>query len=154
MIDTSFAVLIWLQFLAVALHDWLNIPGWAHGGQVFAAIGRNKMLVATAINSIFPGIAAALAIAYWHKPKPGWALNYWVIYCAITVFSAITAWWIPYFRGTDEKTKSLYLQMYAGTHQVLPARGDNPRPNVLHLWFHAIFLATLALAILMRAGID
>jgi hypothetical protein len=37
---------------------------------------------------------------------------------------------------------------------VLPARGDNPRPNVLHLWFHAIFLATLALAILMRAGID
>jgi len=42
--------------------------------------------------------------------------------------------------------------MYAGTRNVLPARGDNPRPNVLHLYFHALFLINLALAIALRLG--
>jgi hypothetical protein len=32
----------------------------------------------------------------------------------------------------------------------LPARGDNPRPNLLHLGFHALFLTTLTLACFVR----
>ena len=71
---------------------------------------------------------------------------YWVVYCAITVIWAIAAWWIPYFRGTDEATAELYAKMYAGTRQVLPAHGNNPRPNVLHLYFHGLFLSTLVLS--------
>ncbi len=139
MIQTLFTILISLQFLVIALHDWLNIPGWTHGRQVQAALGRNKMLIGTVINCIFPGLAAGFALYYWHRAVPSFVLIYWVIYCAITVISATTAWWIPYFRGTDEKTKALYAQMYAGTRQVLPARGDNPRANLLHLYFHVLF---------------
>jgi hypothetical protein len=94
-------------------------------------------------------LAAAFAIYYWGKPKPNFVLNYWLIYCAITGLGAITSWWIPYFRGTDEKTKQLYAKLYAGTRQVLPARGDNPQPNLLHLYFHALFLITLVLAVIL-----
>ena len=150
---TLFTVLVVLQFLFMALHDWLDIPGWTHGRQVQSALGRNKMLIGTVINCIFPGLAVAFAIHYWHRPKPGFVLNYWLIYCAVTLASAITSWWIPYFRGTDDKTKRLYSKMYAGTRQVLPPRGDNPRPNLLHLYFHALGLSTLILAVLLRFGI-
>ena len=152
MIVVCFTILISLQFLVMALHDWVNIPGWSHGRQVQAALGRNKMVIGTMINCIFPGTAVAFAFYYWEKPKPAFVLNYWVIYCAVTVLSAITAWWIPYVRGADKKTKQLYMQMYAGTKNILPARGDNPRPNLLHLYFHALFLINLALATALRLG--
>jgi len=148
--QTCFTVLIVVQFLVVVLHDWVDLPGWTHGRQVQAALGRKKMLIATLINSLFPGLAAALALYYWRGPTPAFVLNYWIIYCAVTVASAITAWWIPYFRGTNEQTKQLYAKMYAGTRHVLPPRGDNPRPNLLHLYFHALFLVNLALAVVLR----
>jgi hypothetical protein len=154
MIETIFTVLIVLQFLVVALHDWVDIPGWTHGRQVRSAIGRNKMLAGTLINCLFPGLAAGFAIYYCNRPiKPASVLDYWLIYCAITVIGAITSWWIPYFRGADEKTKQLYLKMYAGTRHVLPPRGDNPRPNLLHLYFHALFIVNLVLATTLWFGI-
>jgi hypothetical protein len=152
MIQILFTILISLQFLVVALHDWVNIPGWSHGRQVQSALGRNKILFGTIINCIFPGVAVAFGIRYWNSSAQAFALDYWVIYCAVTVVGAISSWWIPYFRGTDEKTTQLYLQMYAGTRNVLPPRGDNPRPNLLHLYFHALFLINLALAVALRMG--
>jgi hypothetical protein len=126
MMQTLFAFLITVQFLAVLLHDWLHIPGWTHGRQVFAELGPAKMSMATALNGLFPGTAVGFALYYWQKPKPSFVLTYWLVYCAVTVFWAIQAWWIPYLRGTDEKTKTLYSKLYARTIQVLPVRGDNP----------------------------
>ena len=113
------------------------------------------MLIGTLINAIFPGLAAGYALYYWGKPTPQNVRIYWVIYCcAVTVLDRrSTAWWIPYFRGTNQQTKDLYAKMYAGTYQVLPARGDNPRPNLLHLYFHALFLTNLVLAIVLWLGI-
>jgi hypothetical protein len=35
---------------------------------------------------------------------------------------------------------------------VLPARGDNPRPNLLHLFFHVLFVVTLCLSLALRFG--
>jgi hypothetical protein len=37
--------------------------------------------------------------------------------------------------------------MYAGTRFVLPVRRGNPGPNLLHLFFHALFLSTFVLAL-------
>jgi hypothetical protein len=150
MLEPIFAVLITLQFLAIVLHDWVDIPGWAHGSQVQTVIGRRNMLLATVINALFPGLAAAFAIYYWNRPAPVGVENYWVLYCGITLLSAIGMWYIPYFFGASEKTRDMYTRMYAGTRQVLPPRGDNPRPNLLHLYFHALFVATLVLAIVIR----
>src|SRR5437016_5834261 len=150
MIQTRFTVLITLQFLLVVSHDWLDIPGWTHGRQVQAVLGPAKMWIGTLINSIFPGLAAGLAIYFWHRPKPGPVVNYWTIYCAVTVVSAFTMWYVPYFFGASEKTKRMYASMYAGTRHALPPCGDNPRPNLLHLCFHGLFLVNLTIALCMR----
>lgn len=152
MLRTIFSLLIMLQFLVVTLHDWLNIPGWTHGKQVQAAIGRRKFLLATLANSIFPGLAVAFIFLYRGDDSPSFVKNYWVIYCAVTAFSAVMMWYVPYFFGADDKTKRLYAAMYDGTKQVLPPRGANPRPNLLHLYFHALFLLTLCFAVALRVS--
>lgn len=150
--EALFAVLIVLQFAVVVSHDWLEIPGWTHGSQVQAVVGRRKLALATAINAIFPGLAVAFAIAFWNAAKPWYVDDYWIAYCAITVISAVAMWYVPYVLGASEATKREYAGMYAGTLQVLPARGDNPRPNLLHICFHVLFVANLALVLMMRFG--
>jgi hypothetical protein len=150
--QTLFTCLICVQFLVVVLHDLLDIPGWTHGSQVKAAVGRTKFWIGTLVNGVFPGIAVGYAIYWWGHPASVRAANYWVIYCAITALSAAAMWWVPYLFGASEKQRREYGQMYAGTKHVLPARGDNPRPNLLHLYFHALFLATLVLAVMLRFG--
>ena len=132
MTQSLYTVLICVQFVVVALHDLIDIPGWTHGRQVRSALGPYKTLIGTLINSIFPGLAVAFALYYWRGPKPAFVLDYWIVYLSSAVISAITAWWIPYFFGANEKKKQLYAAMYAGTRQVLPLRGDNPESNVLH----------------------
>ena len=125
---TLFSLLIGVQFVVVAVHDLVDIPGWTHGAQVQVLLGRRKLWLVTAINSLFPGLAVAFAIHLWNRPKPLWVVDYWVLYCSVTVASAIAMWYIPYCRGTTEGRKREYSEMYAGTRHVLPPRGDNPRP--------------------------
>lgn len=149
-IQTLFTCLIVLQFVVVALHDVVDVPGWTHGTQVQAVVGRRKLWLATLINSIFPGVAVAFALYFWNKPKPGFVSNYWLAYCAITLASAIAMWYVPYFFGASERAKRDYLRMYAGTRQALPPRGDNPRPNFLHLCFHVLFVTNFVLVLFLR----
>jgi hypothetical protein len=148
--ELLFTLLITLQFLVIVSHDLLNIPGWTHGRQVEEVLGRRKLWIATMINAIFPGVAVAFAWLFWHRQRPGYVANYWIIYCAVTVLSAITMWYVPYLFGASDKLKNDYARMYTGTRQVLPARGDNPRPNLLHICFHGLFIVTLVMAVMMR----
>jgi hypothetical protein len=144
------SVLLILQFIVVASHDLIDIPGWVHGSQVRAIVGRNKLVLGTLSTAIFPAIAAAFAVYFWNRAKPAYVATYWVVYCAVTVISAVAMWYIPYIWGTSEQTRRMYTQMYEGTRQVLPARGDNPRPNVFHIVLHVLFITTLVLAIIFR----
>jgi hypothetical protein len=134
----------------VILHDLVDIPGWNHGSQVKAVVGPTKYWIGTLVNGIFPGVAVGYAIYWWGRTPSVKAANYWMIYCGITVASAVAMWWIPHFWGTSEKQRWEYGQMYAGTKHVLPPRGDNPRPNLLHLCFHVLFVVTLGLAVALR----
>jgi hypothetical protein len=145
-----FACLLTLQLLVVVAHDWLEIPGWTHGSQVQAVVGRRKLWIATLINAMFPATAVAFAFYFWHREKPAFVTNYWLLYCAVTLLSAVLMWYVPYFFGAAEKTRDQYTRMYAGTRQILPPRGDNPRPNVLHICFHVLFVVNLCLAIFLR----
>jgi hypothetical protein len=145
-----FTVLIIAQFVLVAVHDLVDIPGLTHGAQVKATVGRGKAWLATVINSLFPGAAVVFVALYWLGYRSHWGPDYWLLYCAITVVSAVFMWYVPYLFGASAKTKAEYQQMYARTWQILPRRGDNPRPNLLHVLFHVLFLATLALALLIR----
>jgi hypothetical protein len=149
-LDTLFSCLITLQFLLVVSHDLVDIPGWTHGSQVKSVIGRRKFWLATLINAVFPGLAVTFAIYFWNQPKPVFVADYWLIYCALTLASAVAMWYVPYFFGASEKTRTEYARMYAGTRHILPPRGDNPRPNLLHLWFHALFAVNFFLGIAVR----
>lgn len=145
-----FTCLITLQFAIIAFHDLIDIPGWVHGSQVQAIIGKRKIWLATLVNSIFPGLAAGFAIYFWNRPRPSFVPNYWVIYCAIALLSAVGMWYVPYLRGAPQKLKAEYLKMYAGTRQILPARGDNPRPNLFHIGIHVLFVVNFCLALALR----
>ena len=147
--QTLFTGLITMQFIVVAMHDLVDIPGWTHGSQVQSIVGRRKLWLATLINAMFPGAAVAFAFYFWNRQRPAFVANYWLIYCAITLASAIGMWYVPYFFGTTEERKLEYSRMYAGTRQVLPPRGDNPRPNLLHLCFHALFVVNFVLVLVM-----
>lgn len=147
---TAFTCLIVLQCAIIVSHDLIDIPGWVHGSQVQAVMGRRKVWIATLANSVFPGVAVGFAIYFWHRTKPDFVFNYWVIYCAIALLSAIGMWYVPYLRGAPEKQKGEYLRMYAGTHHILPPRGDNPRPNVFHIGIHVLFVVTFCLALVLR----
>ena len=149
-IQTLFTCLITLQFVVVALHDLVDIPGWTHGTQVQTIVGRRRLWLVTLVNAIFPGLAVAFAIYFWNRPKPGLVVDYWLIYCAVTVASAIAMWYVPYFFGTTEERRRDYSRMYAGTRQVLPPRGDNPRPNLLHVCFHGLFVINFLLSLALR----
>jgi hypothetical protein len=150
MIEALFTCLIVLQFAVIVAHDLVDIPGWVHGSQVQAMMGKRKVWLATLANAALPGTAAAFAVWFWAHPKPAFVTNYWVIYCLIAMLSAVGMWYVPYFLGGPEKQKKEYLAMYAGTHQLLPARGDHPRPNTFHIGIHALFLATFSLALILR----
>ena len=139
-----------MQFAVVSFHDLVDIPGWTHGSQVQSVVGRRKLWLATLANALFPGLAVGFALYFWNRPRPGFVGTYWIVYCAVTVASAIAMWYIPYFFGASEKQKREYRRMYEGTRQVLPPRGDNPRPNLLHLCLHALFLMNLALVLALR----
>jgi hypothetical protein len=149
-LQTLFTYLIVIQFVVIVAHDLVEIPGWTHGAQVRSVIGRRKLWIATVVNAIFPGLAVAYAIYFWNRPKPEYVANYWVIYCAVTLVSAIAMWYVPYFLGASEQKKRDYARMYAGTRHVLPARGDNPRPNLLHVCFHGLFVVNFVLVLALR----
>jgi hypothetical protein len=120
-IDALFALLITVLFVVVVSHDWLDIPGWTHGRQVQELIGRSKLLRATAINAVFPGLAVALAAWFWGKSQPRFVSNDWAIDCGITLVSGVAMWYDPYFFDTNEKKKLEDSRMYAGTRHVIPA---------------------------------
>ena len=149
-IQFLFTCLITLQFVAVSCHDLVDIPGWTHGTQVQSLIGRRKLWLITVVNGIFPGLAVAFAVYFWNRPKPEFVADYWIIYCTVTLASAITMWYVPYLFGTSEGRKRDYERMYAGTREVLPPRGNNPRPNLLHVCFHVLFVLTFLLALVLR----
>ena len=146
----AFTLLISLQFLIILLHDLVEVRGWSHSSQMAAVLGKPKLWMATLINAIFPGVAMAFALRFWGRSIPAFVNRYWLIYCAVTIVSAIAMWYLPYFLGASAQKKDQYRQFYAGTHQLLPARGDNPRPNLLHILFHGVFVATFCLAVLLN----
>jgi len=84
-----FTFLITLQFVVVISHDLVDIPGWTHGAQVRSLVGPRKLWLITLVNGLFPGLAAGLAIYFWKRPTPALVEDYWVVYCAVTLASAI-----------------------------------------------------------------
>jgi len=78
-LPTLFAILITLQAVLIIFHDLVDLPGWHHGRQVRAVVGRKKFWIGTLNTAVFPGIALFFAGRFWRGPVPGYAISYWAI---------------------------------------------------------------------------
>jgi hypothetical protein len=148
-IQALFTCLITLQFVVVGAHDWIDVPKMdaRHSGTVSGWAAQAVDSDSDQCN--LPWYRSRFR-RHFLEPSKARVTSYWVLYCAVTLASAIFMWYIPYFLGAPEKTKQDYLRMYSGTKQVLPPRKDNPRPNLLHLCFHVLFIVNFCLALSLR----
>jgi len=151
-IQLLFTLLIALQFVVIVLHDLVDLPGWTNAKKMREVIGVRKLWLATCVNAIFPGVAVGFAVYAWQRAAPQFMTTYWLVYCGVTLLSAVGMWYVPYFRGVTREKALEYKTMYEGTRQVLPARGENPRPNLLHVCFHVLFVVNLGMAVALRFG--
>src|ERR1700733_5931842 len=69
MIEALFTCPIVLQFAVIVAHDLVDIPGWVHGSQVQAMMGKRKVWLATLANAALPGTAAAFAVWFSGHPR-------------------------------------------------------------------------------------
>ena len=67
-----------------------------------AVVGRRKFFLVTLVNALFPGLAVTFIFLYRHGHRPVFVTNYCLIYAAVTVFSAVMMWYVPYVFGADE----------------------------------------------------
>jgi hypothetical protein len=67
---------------------------------------------------------------------------YGVVYYFVLFLEEMRVWWIPYFFGPSKAWREAYDRLHSRTIKVLPARGDNPTPNLEHMILHTLTLAT------------
>jgi hypothetical protein len=71
-----------------------------------------------------------------------WMMGFGAAYYFVLLAVEIATWWVPYFFGASAKNREVYSRIHARTVQVLPQRGENPRPNLEHLILMCLTLAT------------
>lgn len=133
--------------LIMLLHDWVHIPPFTD----ILALKQNHSvafrLLMTVVNSMTVLVPLGISIyIFGVNAPPLWAVRtiFWC-YLGLTV-GTIGSWWVPYFLGSSASHKEGFAE-YRNTHQLLPARGDNVRPNTLHIVLHVHVWLCLFLAL-------
>ena len=139
--------MLWQTILWVilAIHDWLPL------GRLndVTALRKQQSLFATLCATVIN--LGACTWALWLTLPVGklgvsLPLDVVLIYLFMTV-GTLLAWWKPYFFGSSAEMKQK-MQPYVNTHHVLPARGDNIRPNTLHLIVHIFIWVAFMLSLI------
>lgn len=70
-----------------------------------------------------------------------------IVYCygGLTI-GTIASWWVPYVFGSSVAHKQQFLK-FKNTHYFLPKRGDNVRPNTLHVVLHLLVWSCFGLSL-------
>ena len=71
-----------------------------------------------------------------------WMMEFGAAYYFVLLAVEIATWWVPYFFRTSAKNREVYSRIHARTVQVVPKRGENPRPNLEHLILMCLTLVT------------
>lgn len=132
--------------LFLALHDWINIYPLndLETFNKYCSL-RNKILM-TIINTPFFIIYTILILYYWSAPMPWYAQAYLIVCNLLFLTGIIFSWWLPYFCGFPITQAQELHKSHGTTHTFLPAIGNNPIPNTLHVIFHAIFIINMIAA--------
>lgn len=129
--------------LFLALHDWIDIYPLNDLATFNKHCSlRNKVLM-TFINTPFFIIYTGILLYYWSTPMPPYAKAYLLV-CNLLFFTGIIfSWWLPYLFGWPvSQVKDLH-ETHGTTHAFLPAIGNNPIPNTLHVIFHLVFVVNM-----------
>jgi hypothetical protein len=126
--------------LFLLLHDWIDIYP-LNDLETFNkhCSLRNKILM-TIINTPFFIIYTGILVYYWATPIPLYAHAYLIMCNVLFLIGIIFSWWLPYFFGRPiSQVKELH-ETHGTTHTFLPAIGNNPTPDTLHVIFHLVFI--------------
>jgi len=130
--------------LFIALHDWVPLGSLSNLAAVRAADSTGRLVFVTALSTL--PFAIGLAASFHDAPArmPHW-LTWWLwITYGVGVYGMLRAWYWPYLFGGDPARAARYQHRFAHTHAFLPTL-HGIRPDTLHVCFHAVLLATVAL---------
>ncbi|MBP9765239.1 hypothetical protein KBD08_02790 [Candidatus Babeliales bacterium] len=100
-----------------------------------------RIIFFTIINSLCVAIPLYMTLFYF-KTK---LLSIVYFYGGLTV-GTIASWWVPYIFGSSAIHKQQFLK-FKNTHYFLPTRGDNVRPNTLHVVLHLLVWSCFGLSL-------
>jgi hypothetical protein len=146
--NAAFLCLLACEFLFLSLHDWVPLGRWND----LAALRSRRSLQARVLASTLMGAFSGLAL-YWNwsqSPSPSHAVRlYTLIAFALMLPGILRAWWVPYLFGAGLSDTFIadYAVMFGNTYTFLPER-HGITVNALHVVFHVLTLATVALAAL------
>lgn len=144
-----FIVLLTLQCLILLIHDWINIFPINDVRGMNEVIPRPTKIMVMVGNVLPPVLVLVMESRLFGRHKPLGVGLYFAIYFGITLAMMYLSWYHPYFFGATAEEKERYRKAYGRTLQILPRRGDNPRPNTIHLFLHTIFIVNAVLSLLI-----
>jgi hypothetical protein len=136
------------QLAILLVHDWLDLfplNDIAHLQHSMSA--RQRLLMIFGNTAVYFGLLLAQAI-YFGQTKPFWLGIAGAFYYCSVWFMMYQQWYKLYLFGAPEQVCRKYALEYGRTLQILPPRGNNPRPNLLHAILHVLFLVNSVLTIL------
>jgi hypothetical protein len=132
--------------LFIALHDWIPLGGLNNLKGVHSADARGKLVVVTVL-SVLPFAVGFVGTAYYASARfPNWLVWFLWITDGAALYGLLRAWYVPYLFVANPVRAARYQQMFALTHTFLPTR-NGMAPNTLHVIFHVILIATVALLV-------
>lgn len=133
------------QVMAVvflALHDWVPL-GKLNNVAGLAVDTTNRLVFTTALSTMPFAAVLVVSIRFASIKYPTWLMWWlWGTYL-VCAYGILRAWWIPYLGTPDPDRAKRYRVRFAGTHAFLPER-NGIRPDTLHVAFHALVVAILA----------
>jgi hypothetical protein len=138
--------LIGLQAIVVAflvLHDWAPLGRLNDIAAVRAADPTARLLAVTVLSAAPFAFALGASLLYARTRFPGWLNVYLDTAYILLALGAVRAWWGPYLLWSEPARAERYEAMFGRTLAFLPTR-NGIRPNTLHVAFHLVVLAILA----------
>jgi len=130
------------QVVVLLLHDWIPLPPLNDVRGTRKGVSMQKMILGTALSSLFPLGGLLLTLSSMASGWPKWLPIYLLATYGLLFAGELQAWWIPYLLRPEPKRAAQYEEMYGKTHAFLPVR-NGIRINSLHFALHAATLATL-----------
>jgi predicted outer membrane lipoprotein len=128
----------------LAFHDWVPLGRLNNLAGVRALDTTRRLVLSTTISTMPFAAVLVASILFARAEYPKWLLWWlWGTYLACA-YGILRAWWIPYLGTPDPDRAKRYSTRFAGTHAFLPER-HGIKPDTLHVAFHALIAAILAL---------